>query len=980
MGTTASRAFSPDFISSSSFKDMSPARFMTSSNSPPPTSFSTNISNAVSPQRSPLKKSAKSNSISTSPPLPQAPSIVAVPPEKPEQHNVQHSRNSSEAYQAQQQQPYPQYQFSPPQSRPQSQYQQPQAGPPPTMPHAPPSSHHFSPGQTVPAALRKSPSMQSANAPQRGKPRIFAAMEAQENEDSMQAAGPSLPPPVTQQKQVDVSSNQLLQGHPSLNYQQPPSQPQLVNQPPLLPPVEFMTPKSRIEDLPDLYGNSDQRGLSSSSASLLSSSPSKGTSRHVGGSDPLLRTPRSDSVRSLSKPEEPPQQLASPQATPRSRKLSKARSNADTASVVSHSTNVSGPGVPSTPESRRLHTHASHRSISKSRPSTPATQNKGLPVQPEVGIIRVDEDAAKVGVPLDEDPFARVEGVKVLNATTPPPVKENGSMKPSEELNAPTNEGSAAGQNLGKNGVAAATPLTPVSPEDKKKSKRERKSSKAAKSGEIAGSKGKEKEKQVSEPVTLVHFLSDPQLLSTLLSFLSFYDWCTLSAISKQIRIMFVRTPDLREAILESHLKTIGYSRWCWDDKEPLSLSLQDLNDYMRGVSTPNHEYARVAAIYVHSLSIHPNHRDPSLAETVQALTASTRAYTRVLLRLRAQAEKEASVHSLNNSQPPPSASSFKTRTGGTSSRVSSRAPSPTTSMYSHGVAGAPGSTQQTSSASQTSLTFRSPLFKLRRAPLLRVFVPSPEGDWLSDKSVLECEAECKRAGIVHLLRLGDVVWDVAVGDEGNVGRLVWDGSYLIDLDYTYSPVGDLPKYLPTLAFPPSYFHRVIRTGPNVTNPIVHIDISPWGEEIAMNLQLLQDRVRTETPQGAYHNVVRWVHRSSFTVRPSRSTQRYTNTPPKPGQSQSNNGRTPIPDSNGLFVDPGWYGTIVVETEGTNEALADLQDRCGPGAFPPRPRGVNGQMASQAQIENRKVFRILRERSRPGEIWIKAVNVKERLL
>ena len=67
------------------------------------------------------------------------------------------------------------------------------------------------------------------------------------------------------------------------------------------------------------------------------------------------------------------------------------------------------------------------------------------------------------------------------------------------------------------------------------------------------------------------------------------------------------------------------------------------------------------------------------------------------------------------------------------------------------------------------------------------------------------------------------------------------------DLDYTYSTIGDLPKYLPTLAFPPSYFHRVVRTGAGSTNPIVHVDISPWGEEIALNLQLLQDRVRTET-------------------------------------------------------------------------------------------------------------------------------------
>jgi hypothetical protein len=52
---------------------------------------------------------------------------------------------------------------------------------------------------------------------------------------------------------------------------------------------------------------------------------------------------------------------------------------------------------------------------------------------------------------------------------------------------------------------------------------------------------------------------------------------------------------------------------------------------------------------------------------------------------------------------------------------------------------------------------------------------------------------------------------------------------------------------MPTLAFPPSYFHRVIRMGAGSTNPVAHIDLRPWGEEIAHNLQLLQDRVRTET-------------------------------------------------------------------------------------------------------------------------------------
>lgn len=70
---------------------------------------------------------------------------------------------------------------------------------------------------------------------------------------------------------------------------------------------------------------------------------------------------------------------------------------------------------------------------------------------------------------------------------------------------------------------------------------------------------------------------------------------------------------------------------------------------------------------------------------------------------------------------------------------------------------------------------------------------------------------------------------------------------FLQDLDYTYSAIGDLPKYLHALGFPPSYFHRVIRTGHTNSNPIVHIDITPWGQEIMTNLQLTQDRVRTET-------------------------------------------------------------------------------------------------------------------------------------
>ena len=66
---------------------------------------------------------------------------------------------------------------------------------------------------------------------------------------------------------------------------------------------------------------------------------------------------------------------------------------------------------------------------------------------------------------------------------------------------------------------------------------------------------------------------------------------------------------------------------------------------------------------------------------------------------------------------------------------------------------------------------FRSPLHRLGHAPLLRVFVPSPEGHWLSDDNVIRCEEELRAAGVTHMLKVGDVVWDIAVGEEGNLGK-----------------------------------------------------------------------------------------------------------------------------------------------------------------------------------------------------------------
>ncbi|RXW18224.1 hypothetical protein EST38_g7633 [Candolleomyces aberdarensis] len=720
-----------------------------------------------------------------------------------------------------------------------------------------------------------------------------------------------------------------------------------------------------------------------------------------------------------------------------------------------------------------VHTHNGHRTLAKgSLPPTPVPED-----YPYEQPVQVDEETIrKAGIPLDDDPFAKTEGVRMLSPTSTgggAPSGLNGvasmsTLKESTTIKRPKSSkgDTSVVEDAAEKGMAtktvenAAPAVVDVQPvvvetpaekkarekEERRRERRERKAREkearareaAAAAAALQAASGASRnpssldDEPEPEPIVgdelaalngrapslyspshqpqdgsvdagyvdtttfpLNKFVSNAQLLANLLSYFSFWDWCTLSSVTREVRIVLVQRKDLREEVLERYLRTVGYSRWAWsEEKEPLGLSLQDLADYMRGVSTPSHEYARVAKMYVHSLTVHPDIRDPSLEHTVRCLTASTRAYTRVMLRLRAQAEKEASSSSPGgrSGSTPPSASVRNGLSnggiGGTNgyyggmisrpgSRATSRAPSPTMSNFSHSHSHGPANAAYAGPGSSASASFRSPLFRLRRAPLLRVFVPSPEGDWLSDKSVLECEEECKRAGVLHLMRMGDVVWDIAVGDEGNVGRLVYDGKYLIDLDYTWNPIGDLPKYIPALAFPPSYFHRVIRTGVVTSNPVVHVDISPWGEEIAKNLQLLQDRVKTETPQGAYHNVVRWVHRSSFVIRPpARVMQRG---PSINGRGQPHTPRIAIPDTDNLFIDSGWYGTIVVETEGTNEALADLQERCGPRAFPPRPRPSNPAQ-QKAQQEVKKVFRILREKSRPGEIWIKAVGIKERIL
>ncbi|KAE9392430.1 hypothetical protein BT96DRAFT_1000376 [Gymnopus androsaceus JB14] len=218
------------------------------------------------------------------------------------------------------------------------------------------------------------------------------------------------------------------------------------------------------------------------------------------------------------------------------------------------------------------------------------------------------------------------------------------------------------------------------------------------------------------------------------------------------------------------------------------------------------------------------------------------------------------------------------------------------------------------------------PLFRV--GPLLRVFVPSPEGDWLSDASVLECEAELKHSNVFKMV--------------------IWDGSYLIDLDYTYSPIGDLRicpwTRLPAFVFPShhTYRHFFLKSRPN-GDPSRFISQTLFDGFTALHSisDLPEHRVTAE------HLFVLVLlpppHRHVFLspAAPSLST-------------------------------PGWYGKVVVETEGYERGIGRFAGSVWQGRISARTGSNVPVNMSAAAKEANMVYRSLRER--------RAVSRKEQLM
>lgn len=246
------------------------------------------------------------------------------------------------------------------------------------------------------------------------------------------------------------------------------------------------------------------------------------------------------------------------------------------------------------------------RVLTKARPTTP--QKPSPPpshtVLPEPGDPLL----------LDDDPFARAKGVKMMQPRTrssstsgtpsssPPSLhmsKEDSFSSEDGHVKIPGTPPPPVPKSPGDVLVTAVTPSlsipekappTPLTPDEYKVARQQRRGQWLEKvpPSAVADAVAKQlamnqesEEEQPREPTPLpptyfpiVAFMSDATLLPVILSYLSYSEWLALYSSSKQVQQLF-QSRILREFVLERFLSTVGYSKWGYEWAEPTALSLR---------------------------------------------------------------------------------------------------------------------------------------------------------------------------------------------------------------------------------------------------------------------------------------------------------------------------------------------------------------------------------------------------------------------
>ncbi|KAF9519760.1 hypothetical protein BS47DRAFT_1358063 [Hydnum rufescens UP504] len=93
---------------------------------------------------------------------------------------------------------------------------------------------------------------------------------------------------------------------------------------------------------------------------------------------------------------------------------------------------------------------------------------------------------------------------------------------------------------------------------------------------------------------------------------------------------------------------------------------------------------------------------------------------------------------------------------------------------------------------------------------------------------------------------------------------------------------------------------------------------------------------------------------------------------------------TPLPAKPGpgctQLIDLAWDGTVYIEAEGTNEGLQDLQARCGNTISLASNASRATITGGTRTAKGKSVFRMIRGNSWPGELWLRCIREKERIL
>ncbi|POW14408.1 hypothetical protein PSHT_07446 [Puccinia striiformis] len=333
--------------------------------------------------------------------------------------------------------------------------------------------------------------------------------------------------------------------------------------------------------------------------------------------------------------------------------------------------------------------------------------------------------------------------------------------------------------------------------------------------------------------VTLEQLVCHPDIFRKIICHLDYLDFFSLSQISHEFQEELEDDPRLREIILKRYLSVFGYRslsaqfRTGHGQRELVTISLKDLANFNAGL-----EFESLELIAYAKQALNPKGLD---YRTAKMIRSSNRAHNKLVAYLRAIEELDPVPVSQHRS------------------------------AAAHRHAG-------------------NVIYRSGKAALFKVWVPCAD-HWMSNEELAECERELWRSQVWSYLKKGDVCWNLAIGDFGNEGKLLFDGRFLRDLNFEFDE-----SWLNMLDFSPSYFHKIISS--STTSPIFYLDLSSFKEEIRKSLRLSEDKIEVASPQARYR-VQRWVYRSVIKIPRGK-----------------------------------WEGYVVIEVEGTSEHANDLLKRC----------------------------------------------------